>query len=52
MTTFERRQRIVGLLREQPGIQVPELGELLDVSEGTIRNDLCALEEAGELTRV
>ncbi len=52
MTTFERRQRILGLLRERPGIRVPELAKLLIVSEGTIRNDLRALEKAGELTRV
>ena len=52
MTTFERRQRILGLLREQPGVRVPELARLLNVSEGTIRNDLRALEKAGELTRV
>ena len=52
MTIFERRQRILGLLREQPGIRVPALADLLDVSEGTIRNDLRALEKAGELTRV
>jgi ribose transport system substrate-binding protein len=52
MTIFERRQRIVGLLREQPGIRVPELADLLDVSEGTIRNDLRALDEAGKVTRV
>ena len=52
MTAFERRQRILGLLREQPGIRVPELAKLLEVSQGTIRNDLRALEKAGELTRV
>jgi ribose transport system substrate-binding protein len=52
MTTFERRQRILDLLRRQPGIRVPELARLLKVSEGTIRNDLRALEKAGELTRV
>jgi ribose transport system substrate-binding protein len=52
MTTYERRQRILGLLRERPGIRVPELARLLSVSEGTIRNDLRALEKAGELTRV
>jgi len=52
MTIFERRQRILDLLRREPGIRVPELAELLDVSEGTIRNDLRALEEAGEVTRV
>jgi ribose transport system substrate-binding protein len=52
MTTFERRQRVLGLLRDKPGIRVPELAKLLQVSEGTIRNDLRALEKAGELTRV
>jgi ribose transport system substrate-binding protein len=52
MTIFERRQRILGFLRERPGIGVPELARLLKASEGTIRNDLRALEKAGELTRV
>ncbi|MGD8516891.1 MAG: substrate-binding domain-containing protein [Anaerolineae bacterium] len=52
MTIFERRQRILGFLREKPGIRVPELASRLEVSEGTIRNDLRALEKAGELTRV
>jgi DeoR/GlpR family transcriptional regulator of sugar metabolism len=52
MTTFERRQRILDLLREEPGIRVSELAQRLSVSEGTIRNDLSALEDAGQLTRV
>ncbi|HSR32778.1 MAG TPA: substrate-binding domain-containing protein [Anaerolineae bacterium] len=52
MTTFERRQRILELLRDQPGIKVTALAERLDVSEGTIRNDLSALEKEGLLTRV
>ncbi|GAB4542886.1 MAG: hypothetical protein Kow0063_35460 [Anaerolineae bacterium] len=52
MTTFERRQRILNLLREQPGIKVTELAQRLRVSEGTIRNDLTALEAEGQLTRV
>ena len=52
MTTFERRQRILGLLWEQSGVRVGELAQLLDVSEGTIRNDLSALEEEGQLKRV
>jgi ribose transport system substrate-binding protein len=52
MTTFERRQRILALLREQSGVKVTELAPLLNVSEGTIRNDLTALEEAGQLKRV
>ncbi len=52
MTTFERRQQILRLLRDQSGIKVTELAQRLDVSEGTIRNDLRALEKAGQLTRV
>lgn len=52
MTTFERRQRILALLREKSGVKVTELAALLEVSEGTIRNDLTALEEADQLRRV
>ena len=52
MTIFERRQRLLMLLQQQPGIRVPELAELVGVSEGTIRNDLNALAEVGQLTRV
>lgn len=52
MTTFERRFRLLNILREQPGIRVPDLARMLDVSEGTIRNDLNALSDAGQLTRV
>ncbi len=52
MTTFERRRTIVRLLREQPGIKVARLADLLEVSAGTIRNDLNALEEEQKLRRV
>jgi ribose transport system substrate-binding protein len=52
MTAFERRQRILDLLRDQPGIKVTDLAQRLDVSEGTIRNDLSALEREGVLRRV
>lgn len=52
MTTHERRQSIVELLRRQPGLRVPEIAAALDVSEGTIRNDLNALEADGRLERV
>lgn len=52
MTTFERRQTILRLLREQPGIKVARLADLLEVSEGTIRNDLNALEDEQKLKRV
>ena len=52
MTTFERRRRIVDLLREKSSLTVTELTTLLEVSEGTIRNDLTALAESQQLMRV
>ena len=52
MTTYERRQSLLDILRKQPGLRVPELALTLDVSEGTVRNDLNALEEQGALMRV
>lgn len=52
MTTYERRQSLLETLRKQPGLRVPELAKVLDVSEGTVRNDLNALEEEGRLRRV
>ena len=50
--TFERRQRIPGLLWEQPGVKVSELAQRPVVPEGTSRNDLTALEEEGHLIQV
>ena len=52
MTTYERRQSLLELLRSQPGLRVPEIAQMLEISEGTVRNDLNALEEEGYLTRV
>jgi DeoR/GlpR family transcriptional regulator of sugar metabolism len=52
LITFERRQRLMTILREQPGLRVPEVAELLGVSEGTIRNDLNSLARSGQVTRV
>ncbi len=52
MTSFERRQRILETLRTRPGLRVPELAELLSVSQGTVRNDLEALSRNGQLKRV
>ena len=52
MTTFRRRQSLLDVLRRQPGLRVPELAKVLDVSEGTVRNDLNALENEGRLNRV
>ena len=44
MTTYERRQRLLDLLRRQPGLRVPDIAQALDISEGTVRNDLNALQ--------
>lgn len=52
LTTYDRRQSLLELLRKQPGLSVPELGAVLGVSQGTIRNDLDALEAEGRLIRV
>lgn len=51
MLSYERRQTIIELLRRQPGLRVPEIARVLDISEGTVRNDLNALQEEGRLTR-
>jgi DeoR/GlpR family transcriptional regulator of sugar metabolism len=52
VTTYERRHSLLDMLRKQPGLRVPEIAKGLGVSEGTIRNDLNALEEEGRLKRV
>jgi DeoR/GlpR family transcriptional regulator of sugar metabolism len=52
LITYERRQSLTELLRKQPGLRVPELAKALKISEGTVRNDLNALEQQGRLTRV
>jgi ribose transport system substrate-binding protein len=52
VTIFERRQRLLDILRKEPGLRVPEMAVALGVSEGTIRNDLNALEADGLLERV
>lgn len=51
MTSYERRQALIDLLRRQPGMRVPEIAKALEVSAGTIRNDLNALEAEERLTR-
>ena len=52
MTSFERRQQILKLIQKHPGIKVTELATRLSVSEGTIRNDLNAMQRDGQITRV
>jgi ribose transport system substrate-binding protein len=49
---FARRQELLRLLQEQPGLRVPQLAAALGVSEGTIRNDLDALEQEARVRRV
>lgn len=51
MTSYERRQTIIDLLRHQPGLKVTKIASTLGVSEGTVRNDLNALEKEKLLTR-
>ncbi|MBW4437941.1 MAG: substrate-binding domain-containing protein [Pleurocapsa minor GSE-CHR-MK-17-07R] len=52
LTTYERRQAIIRILQEQSGIKVNDLARMLHVSEGTVRNDLAALDEENQITRV
>jgi DeoR/GlpR family transcriptional regulator of sugar metabolism len=52
MNSHVRRQSLIEQLQKQPGMRVAELAEVLQVSMGTIRNDLNALELDGRLTRV
>ncbi len=46
MTTYERRQSLIDLLRRQSDLRVIEIAAALDVSEGTIRNDLNAWKQS------
>ncbi|MEN8171819.1 MAG: substrate-binding domain-containing protein [Chloroflexota bacterium] len=52
MITFERQKSLLRLLQEQPGIKITKLAELLEVSRGTIRNDLLTLENDHKVKRV
>ena len=52
MTTFERRQNLLELMRKRPGLSVLEFSEILKVSQGTVRNDLNALAEQKLISRV
>lgn len=47
-----RRDRMLALLREQEFMRVTELADRFDVSEVTVRTDLDALEQRGQLRRV
>jgi DeoR/GlpR family transcriptional regulator of sugar metabolism len=52
VVTHKRRQFLLDMLQKQPCLRVSEMAEELDVSEGTIRNDLNALQGEGLVKRV
>ncbi len=52
MTIYERRQTILKILNDEKSVKVTDIAEQLDVSEGTIRNDLEALDKMRQLQRV
>jgi ribose transport system substrate-binding protein len=47
----ERRSEILNILRDHPNLRTRPLSPIFNVSEGTIRNDLIALEKAGNIQR-
>ena len=52
MLTEKRYELILGLLDKKRSVTVPEIKDVLGVSESTIRRDLNALDKAGRLTKV
>ncbi len=52
ITIFERRRMTLRLLREQSGIKVAQIAQILGVSKPTVRSDLDALHEEGIVQRV
>ena len=52
MTKYNRQQRILDLVRDNPSIRVSDIADKLGVSTGTVRNDLNSLEKKGRLERV
>lgn len=52
MLTEKRYEIILKLLEERRSITVPEIKEVLHISESTVRRDLAALDRAGRLVRV
>lgn len=52
MLTEKRYEVILKLLEEKRSITVPEIKEVLGISESTIRRDLTALDKAGKLCKV
>ena len=51
MLIVERQQRLLGILQQQRSAQLDELASTLGVSASTVRRDLEALEQTGEIKR-
>ncbi|WP_375749072.1 DeoR/GlpR family DNA-binding transcription regulator [Vibrio sp. HN007] len=47
----QRKQQILGLIKEKKSVSVNELAQYFDVTTATIRTDLTELEKAGEVIR-
>ena len=52
MWAHERHRRILSMLETRQRLSAAELARLLDVSRETVRRDLVALEQAGQVRRV
>jgi DeoR/GlpR family transcriptional regulator of sugar metabolism len=52
MTIHERRQRLLYFVKNEPGITISQLAKHLDVSQGTIRNDIDALSFERKVKKV
>jgi len=50
--TFKRRQYLLEILQKRPNLSVSDMARALKVSQGTIRNDLNALQLEGIVKRV
>lgn len=52
LTTHDRHQAIMKIIRQQSSAKVTDLSRSLGVSQVTIRNDLAVLEDAGYIERI
>ena len=52
MLTKLRQEQILQYVNERGSVTVPDMRDLLDASESTIRRDITALDAEGKLTKV
>ena len=45
MLQYERFEKIIDMLRQQPSVRVTDLVPILDASESTIRRDIAELDK-------